>query len=89
MLGRLKLTVDQCLDEYRTLVEAMFAYPREAHVWNKPESKFDYRNVENVMDQVVEKYKLPDMVDQDHLDPRPWKNFKEQSPTDGRQHCKT
>jgi len=91
MLGRLKLTVDDCISEYETFGEAIFAHPRKAHVQNKLWlcSKFDWRNLERVMREVVEKYKLPDGADQNDLGQGPWKKFKEQPPEDGIHRCKT
>jgi hypothetical protein len=90
MLGRLKLTVDQCIDEYKELGEAIFAHPRKAHVQNKLWlcSKFDWRNVESVMNQVVDRYRPLDGTNQNDLGQGPWRRFKEQLPGNSHPHCK-
>jgi len=90
MLGRLKLTVDQCLEEYKIIGEAIFAHPRKVHVKNKLWlcSKFDWRNVERAMTQVVRKYAL-NGANQNDLGQGPWQKFKDEVPQDGDHCCKT
>ncbi|EPE34619.1 FabD/lysophospholipase-like protein [Glarea lozoyensis ATCC 20868] len=89
MLGRLKLTVDECIEQYEIIGETIFAHPRRFHVQNKLWlcSKFDWRNVEGALTQVVNKY-APNGLNQNDLGQGPWTKFREQV-TDGEHHCKT
>jgi hypothetical protein len=49
------MTVAACIEAYEKLGARIFANPRHAHVHNKlwPGSKFDYRDLETVIEEVV------------------------------------
>ena len=97
LLGRLNLTVEECLDEYRNLGSEIFAHPRRVHAHNRlwAGSKYDYRRFETLVHGVVGRHKRPQppedadgTVDED-LGRGKWLYFKEDEPEKGSHHCKT
>lgn len=63
MLGRLRMSVDHCIDEYERLARDLFANPRRLHLRTcgpfVPREKFNYRVLEGIVDQVVGKRSVP------------------------------
>jgi hypothetical protein len=89
MLGRLNLDVETCLGEFRKLGEQIFGHPRKVHVKNKlwAGSKYDCERLEEIIKGVVDKYKKKE--DLNDLGGGPWKQFKQEPPSDGVHFCKT
>ncbi|KAL9003436.1 MAG: hypothetical protein Q9188_003686 [Gyalolechia gomerana] len=56
MLSRLRMTVDDCINEYKTLGQKIFGHPRPlafgAILWHK----FDYRVLERVLQSVIARH---------------------------------
>src|SRR5271167_737922 len=83
MLGRLNLTVDECLQEYEQLGAEVFAHPRRAHVHNRlwAGSKYDSLRFERVIKDVVSRHKNPRPPDEQEgeleADLGPWRNFSQ------------
>jgi hypothetical protein len=95
MLGRLNLTVDECLEEYKRLGAEVFAHPRKAHAHNRlwAGSKYDYRKFEDVIEGVVRRYKRPRPSNEEEgefdADLGPWKLFKDPPLPLGQHYCRT
>jgi hypothetical protein len=63
MLGRLKMSVDECLEAYQTLGDSIFGHPRWRHIrqfkipflwW--PRSKYNKQKFEDVIQGFVNRY---------------------------------
>ena len=58
MLGRLGMTVDECLDKYENLAHRVFKHPRTIHIrrllW--PRSKYDATLLEGIIKGIVSEY---------------------------------
>ena len=56
MIGRLSMTVDECLETYRDLAGEVFGHPRLLHFRNSlwPKDKYDSKNLESIIERVVE-----------------------------------
>ncbi|KAI1477214.1 FabD/lysophospholipase-like protein [Daldinia eschscholtzii] len=55
MLGRLRMTVDDCIDEYKHLAGDVFGHPRYLHYMNSfiPRCKYSTENFEAVIKEVI------------------------------------
>lgn len=58
MLGRLRMSIDDCIAEYETLGPKVFAHPRWFHVksllfW--PRDKYDHRSLEKAIREVIDR----------------------------------
>lgn len=55
MLGRLAMTVDECLEAYETLAGRVFGHPRLLHIKNSlwPKDKYDGKVLEGVIEDIV------------------------------------
>ncbi len=55
MLGRLSMTVDECLETYEALAGRVFGHPRRFHLrkclW--PKDKYNYKKLEQVIKDIV------------------------------------
>lgn len=59
MLGRLKMTIDECIDAYLSLSDQVFQ--KKAHrvtIQGKIQGRFDSKKLEEVVKEVVRKRKL-------------------------------
>ena len=58
MLGRLLMTVDECIAAYETLADGVFGHPRRFHIRRPPwipRNKYNHRDLENIIKGIVEK----------------------------------
>lgn len=56
MLGRLRMTVDECLEAYENLADQVFGHPRHFHIRKPPwypRDKYDHRRLEKVIKDIV------------------------------------
>ncbi len=55
MLGRLSMTVDECLETYKNFAGEVFGHPRLLHIRNSlwPKDKYNGTNLENIIEKVV------------------------------------
>lgn len=55
MLGRLHMTVDECLEAYEDLAGKVFGHPRRLHVRNSlwPKDKYNGKVLESVIEDIV------------------------------------
>lgn len=56
MLGRLHMTVDECLDAYENLADHVFGHPRQFHIRKPPwipQDKYDHLRLEKVIKDIV------------------------------------
>lgn len=56
MLGRLHMTVDECLEAYENLAERVFAHPRRFHIRKPPwipRDKYNHEPLEKVIKDIV------------------------------------
>ncbi len=56
MLGRLSMTVDECLDAYESLADEVFGHPRRLHVRKPPwipRDKYDHTRLKKVIKWIV------------------------------------
>lgn len=55
MLGRLSMTVDECLEAYENLAGKVFGHPRLLHMRNClwPKDKYNCRILESVIEEIV------------------------------------
>ena len=56
MLGRLHMTVDECLDAYENLAGRVFGHPRHLHIRKPPwipRDKYDHRRLEKIIKDIV------------------------------------
>ena len=55
MLGRLVMTVDECLEAYENLVDRVFGHPRILHIRNSlyPKDKYNEKMLEDVVRDIV------------------------------------
>lgn len=61
MLGRLEMTIDECIDAYLSLSDQVFQ--KKAHrvtIQGKIQGRFDSKKLEEVVKEVVRKRKLPE-----------------------------
>lgn len=61
MLGRLEMTIDECIDAYLSLSDQIFQ--KKAHrvtIQGKIQGRFDSKKLEEVIKEVVRKRKLPE-----------------------------
>ncbi|KAL9118353.1 MAG: hypothetical protein Q9187_005102 [Circinaria calcarea] len=59
MLGRLRMTVDECLEVYEHLADRVFAHPRRFYIRKPPwipRDKYDHRPLEDIIKEVVRKF---------------------------------
>lgn len=59
MLQRLRMTVDECIKEYKTLGEQVFGHPRSFSKGAILRQKFDHRALEKAVQDVTTKYGEP------------------------------
>jgi hypothetical protein len=63
MLGRLRMTVDQCIDEYETLAGEVFGNPRKLHLRTcgpfVPREKYNHHALEKFVKSVTKKRVVP------------------------------
>ena len=64
MLGRLRMSVDDCIKEYTDLAGVVFGNPRTFSIrgpalW--PREKYNHQRLKNAIIQVVEKHDLSDI----------------------------
>lgn len=58
MLGRLRMSIDDCIDEYETLGPKVFAHPRWFHLKSPlfwPRDKYDHRSLEKAIREVIDR----------------------------------
>lgn len=59
MLGRLGMTVEECLKAYETLTDGIFGHARRWHVrsllW-MPRDKYNYKLLEKAIKQIVKEF---------------------------------
>ena len=65
MLGRLRMSVDDCIKAYKDLDGDIFRNPRTFSIrgpalW--PKGKYDHRGLERAIRQVVQKHDPPDLT---------------------------
>lgn len=56
MLGRLHMTVDECIDAYENLAGHVFGHPRHLHIRKPPwipRDKYDHRRLEKIIKDIV------------------------------------
>ena len=56
MLGRLHMSVDECLEAYENLAESVFAHPRRFHIRKPPwipRDKYNNEPLERVIKEIV------------------------------------
>lgn len=56
MLGRLAMTVDECLDAYEQLADGVFGHPRRFHIRKPPwipRDKYDHTRLEKAMKEII------------------------------------
>ncbi|KAL9137349.1 MAG: hypothetical protein Q9175_001449 [Cornicularia normoerica] len=56
MLGRLHMTVDECLEAYENLADHVFGHPRHLHIRKPPwipRDKYDHRRLEKIIKDIV------------------------------------
>ena len=61
MLGRLEMTIDECIDAYLHLSDEIFQ--KKAHrvtIHGKIQGRFDSKKLEEVIKEVIRKGKLPE-----------------------------
>lgn len=56
MLSRLRMSVDECIEEYKTLGEKVFAHPRPLCKGGFPWPKYDHKVLEKVIRSVTARY---------------------------------
>ena len=57
MLGRLHMTVDECLEAYENLADHVFGHPRRLHIRKPPwipRDKYDHTRLEYIIKKIVE-----------------------------------
>jgi uncharacterized protein YqgV (UPF0045/DUF77 family) len=63
MLGRLEMTIDECIESYLSLSDQIFQ--KKAHrvnIQGKIQGRFDSNKLEDVIQEVVRKRKLPEDI---------------------------
>lgn len=58
MLGRLRMSIDDCITEYETLGPKVFAHPRWLHLRSPlfwPRDKYDHRSLEKAIKEVIDR----------------------------------
>lgn len=58
MLGRLRMSIDDCIAEYETLGPKVFAHPRWFHLRSPmfwPRDKYDHRSLEKAIKEVIDR----------------------------------
>lgn len=58
MLGRLRMSIDDCIAEYETLGPKVFAHPRWLHLRSPlfwPRDKYDHRSLEKAIREVIDR----------------------------------
>ena len=56
MLGRLHMTVDECLEAYESMADYVFGHPRRLHIRKPPwipRDKYDPRRLEIIIKEIV------------------------------------
>jgi hypothetical protein len=56
MLGRLSMTVDECLEAYQKLADLVFGHPRRLHIRKPPfipRDKYDHKRLEKAIKEIV------------------------------------
>ena len=55
MLGRLSMTVDECIEAYENLGDKVFGHPRRLHIKNVlyPKDKYNHKNLEDVIKDII------------------------------------
>ena len=56
MLGRLHMTVDECLEAYENLANYVFGHPRHWHIRRPPfvpRDKYDHKRLEKIFKEIV------------------------------------
>ena len=56
MLGRLQMTVDECLEAYENLADDVFGHPRRLHIRKPPwipRNKYNHRRLEEAIKDIV------------------------------------
>ena len=56
MLGRLQMTVDECIEAYKHLTDHVFGHPRHLHIRRPPwipRDKYDTTRLERVIKDIV------------------------------------
>lgn len=56
MLGRLHMTIDECLEAYENLADHVFGHPRRLHIRKPPwipRDKYDHRRLEKIIKDIV------------------------------------
>lgn len=74
------------MKEYESLGSEIFDHPRRLHIHNKLwlASKYDWRRMEKLMKETIEKYKKPEEADNVGFS-----RFAQSVPEKGVHHCKT
>ena len=57
MLSRLRMSVDECIEEYKNLGQKVFGHPRRFALKGLIWHKYDYRVLEKVVRDVTARYK--------------------------------
>ena len=58
MLGRLSMTVDECIKAYEDLADRVFGHPRQFHIRKPPfvpRDKYDHRLLEGIIKEIVKR----------------------------------
>ena len=56
MLSRLRMTVEECISEYRSLGEQIFGHPRPLNIGGFPWPKFNQKVLKSVIQDVTARY---------------------------------
>ncbi len=59
MLSRFRMTVDDCIKEYKTLGERIFGHPRPMTIGGLPWNRFSAKVLENVIRDVTSRHNKP------------------------------
>ena len=70
MLGRLRMTVNECMEAYVTLLDEVWSHPRKTHILGPGQAflssrgKYDHERMSNSLKKIVEGTKLGTMYPQ-------------------------
>jgi hypothetical protein len=67
MLGRLRLTVDEAIDQYGQFARHVFSEKK----WIGQDGKFKATKLEEIIKRIVETYGVEKSADERMIDPRP------------------
>jgi hypothetical protein len=53
MLGRLRMSVKQCVDAYPSMVQQIFSHPHRFQFKGWPREKYEAKQIEDAVDKIV------------------------------------